>query len=159
MFCGLPIGICILPRLVATVMRISVKVSVLRSSNDFISAIANGTSVTSVTSLVSTIPMKKASHTSMSDTILDERTLERSLCVSLSKTPKITSSDTTSIMQNRIARTLRSMYSAYFSSGHTKKQDTAASIPEMNRTGSFLMRSNIAKKMKSEDFTQGYEAE
>ena len=109
MFCGFPIGVCMLPRLVATVMRISVNVSVFLSSKDFISAIANGTRVTSVTSLVNIMPIKKASHTRISDTILEECTLDNSLFVSLSKTPRITSSDTTSIMQNRMARTLKSM--------------------------------------------------
>ena len=136
-----------LPRLVATVMRIRVKVSVFLSSNDFISAIAKGTRVTRVTSFVRIIPRKNESHTSISETKRDEWTFERSLFVSLSKTPRITSSETTSIMQNRIAKTLKSMYPMYFSSGCTKKQDTIASIPEMNNTGSFLMRSNIAGRL------------
>ncbi len=61
-----------LPRLAATVMRINVKVSVLLSSNDFISAIAKGTSVTSVTSLVRIIPIKKDSQTKIKETILEE---------------------------------------------------------------------------------------
>ena len=98
-----------LPKLVATVIKIKVNVSVFLSSKDFISAIAKGTSVTSVTSFVRIIPRKNDIHTRISDTMREEWTFDKSLFVSLSKTPRITSSLTTSIMQNRIASTLRSI--------------------------------------------------
>ncbi len=145
-FCGLPIGVSILPRLAAAVSRTSSTISARAFfSPEIFSNISsvNGTRVTSVTSLVNSILMKKLSKTSTRPTVFMLRNFFSRASHMIVNAPVCRIPATTSIKQNKSISTRRSTYSAYAVDGGTIKQETAANIPDTQSTASFLKNSTM----------------
>ena len=140
-FCGLPIGVSILPKLAAIVSMVIIHTSLSVLSESFNAVIVKGTKVIRATSLVITIDEKKQSNPNIRESPEMLFTFESIFSAINLKTPILLSPAITAIRQNNSPNVRKSIYSKYLTLGVTKNAEITAKTKDNISTISFFIKS------------------